>query len=332
MFLNPLSIGLDIGNFSIKLVVIELRKRQPVLLAFEERVLSSPILNDQHSVDSEALLSEMRQFRRSIPKRARKVSMALPDSAVISKVVHLDQQLSDQEKHFAVHQALATSSPFPVEELQLDYFAVNLGEKAAAASTVAHQVYACRKQTIAGRISALNKARFRPSVLELKSHGLIWLGEAQQSALPTKQNWAVVDIGMKQSDFCVGVSPSQFYRREMPISVSQIALSNPKFDWLHPDVMACQHFIQQVVEQVRRQIQLYNSTHPKRPLNGIWLCGGASSLIDSDSIARALSMPVQWSDPFAVLNRADKLANFHPEQDYSRFGLATGLALRGAQS
>ncbi|WP_087020784.1 type IV pilus assembly protein PilM [Thaumasiovibrio subtropicus] len=331
MFLNPLSIGLDIGNFSIKLVVIELRKRQPVLLAFEERVLSSPILNDQHSVDSEALLSEMRQIRRSIPKRARRVSMALPDSAVISKVVHLDQQLSDQEKHFAVHQALATSSPFPVEELQLDYFAVNIGE-GSSASSVAHQVYACRKQTVAGRINALTKARFRPSVLELKSHGLIWLGEAQQAALPTQQNWAVVDIGMKQSDFCVGVSQNQFYRREIPLSVGQISLTNPRFDWQHPDLGACQQFMQQLAEQLRRQIQLYNSTHPKSPLNGIWLAGGASTLVDCDDLAQMLSMPVQWSDPFAVLTRADKLAGYRPEQNYSRFGLATGLALRGAQA
>ncbi|WP_413112779.1 type IV pilus biogenesis protein PilM [Thaumasiovibrio sp. DFM-14] len=332
MLLNPLSIGLDIGNFSIKMVVIELRKRQPVVLAFEEQVLSTPILNDQHSVDHNILLSELRQIKRAIPKRARRVSMALPDSAVISKVVHLDQQLSEQEKHIAVHQALATSSPFPVEDLQLDYFAVDMGESTSTTTSTAYQVYACRKQTIAGRITALNKAKLRPSVMELKSHGLIWLADAQQAALPTPQNWAVVDIGMKQSDFCVGVSGSQFYRREMPVAVAQVALGSPHFDWQHPDVMLCQRLMQQLAEQLRRQIQLYNSTHPQTPLNGIWLSGGANNLLDNELLARELEMPVQWADPFTVLRCHEKSTQAYPEQNYSRFGLAAGLALRGLQA
>nr|WP_086940662.1 type IV pilus assembly protein PilM [Thaumasiovibrio occultus] len=329
MFQNPISIGLDIGNHSIKMVVVELRRKKPFLLACHERVLASPIINDQHSVDEGALLSELRQIRKVLPSKARKVSMALPDSAVISKVVHLDPSLSDRELHFAVRQALATSSPFPVDELQIDYFAVDKGDAAGAssASTVAFQVYACRKQVLVGRHNALKKAKLQADILELKSHALVWLGEIQKDALPAQQNWAVLDIGMRQSDFCVGVSPSQFYRREIPIAATQVAMYNPGFDWDHPDPQACETFTNNLAEQLKRQIQLYNSTHPKAPLAGIWLSGGGDRLIDADQLSSEINLPVQWADPIPLLGGKRKAGK--DKILSSRFGLAVGLAVRG---
>ena len=120
MFRNPLSVGVDIGNHSIKAVVLQQKKEQFELAAFVEVELTKTVINDQHSVNNAELLSAMRQIKKQLPWQAKTVTLALPDSAVISKVVQLETSLSEEEAEFAIVQALGAASPFPVEELWLD--------------------------------------------------------------------------------------------------------------------------------------------------------------------------------------------------------------------
>ncbi len=106
MFRNPLSVGVDIGNHSIKAVVLQQKKEQFELVAFTEVELTKTVINDQHSVNNAELLSAMRQIKKQLPWQAKVVTLALPDSAVISKVVQLGSNLSEEEAEFAITQAL----------------------------------------------------------------------------------------------------------------------------------------------------------------------------------------------------------------------------------
>ena len=122
MFRNPLSVGVDIGSHSIKAVALQQKKDQFELAAYAEVELTKSVINEQHNVNATALLSAIRQLKKQLPWQAQNVTLALSDSAVISKVVQLDTSLNEDEAEFAIVQALgagagAASIAFQVAKL-----------------------------------------------------------------------------------------------------------------------------------------------------------------------------------------------------------------------
>lgn len=340
MFRNPLSVGIDIGNHSVKAVVLKQKKEQLELSAFTEIILTSAMMNDQHSVNSSALLSVIRQLKKRLPFGARKVTLALPDSAVISKIIQLDTNLSDEEAEFAVAQALGASSPFPVEELWIDFFPLSSGPQTESAVTTPYQVFASRKDTIDPRIAAVKKAGLMPKVMELQTHALLWLAGHHAVNSGMHEHWGIVDVGKRQTAFCVKPLGAPAYHREIALGARQIednsveGCNNMQVLSLSkefvPSSAVMEGFTKQLADQLKRQFQLYNSTHPRSVLQGLWLCGGSQHAVSEELLSRLLGMKVAWMNPFRHFPISDKIDVILREGSYSQYAIAAGLALRGA--
>jgi type IV pilus assembly protein PilM len=341
MFRNPLSIGIDIGNHSVKAVALSQKKEQLELVAYAEVVLTSPVINEQHSVDSTALLSAIRKLKKSLPFGAKKVTLALPDSAVISKVIQLDTNLKEDEAVFAVSQALGSSSPFPVEELWVDFFPVESNAFPDATTTMPYQIFATRKDTIDTRITAIKKAGLSPQVMELQTHALLWLVEHNAEVAGINEQWGTVDVGECLTEFCIKPQNAAAYHRESAFGLRKYSSSlhrNTLGNGLHDagpiikeplSVDDIERFTQQLADQLKRQFQLYNSTHPRSPLKGIWLCGGGQHAISSELLQRLLGVEVELMNPFAHFIRHKKLELVSDTTLNSQFAVAAGLAIRG---
>ncbi|MCW8329638.1 type IV pilus assembly protein PilM [Photobacterium sp. SDRW27] len=334
MFRNPRIIGIDIGHHSVKAVVLSQNKEQLELTAFAEIVLPSSVINEQHSVNTSALLSAIRKLKKSLPFNAKTVALALPDSAVISKVIQLDTNLSDEEAEFAVAQALSASSPFPVEELRLDFFPLSSDSFTEPTMTAPYQIFATRKDTIDSRIEAVKKAGLTPKVMELQTHALLWLAEhaAEQSAM--QDQWGLVDIGKRHTEFSVKPSGAAAYHREIAFGTRQLRANSfddsESMQVFSPTPDQAEAFTKQLADQLKRQFQLYNSTHPRSVLKGIWLCGGSQHVVLDDLLTRLLSIEVQWMNPFSYFPCSKKLDEIASNSFYSQYAVATGLAIRGA--
>lgn len=334
MFRNPPIIGIDIGHHSVKAVVLNPKKEQLELSAFAEITLPSSVINDQHSVNTSALLSAIRKLKKSLPFNARKVAIALPDSAVISKVIQLDTNLSDEEAEFAVTQALSASSPFPVEELSLDFFPLSSDAFVETATTVPFQVFAARKDTIDSRIKALKKAGLHPGVVELQTHALLWLGEYIAERAAMQELWGVVDIGMHCTEFSIKPPGGAAYHREMAFGTSQVSGNtvggSEEPEAFPPELEQAEVFTKQLADHLKRQFQLYNSTHPRSVLKGIWLCGGGQRVVLEELLARLLGVEASWINPFRYFTCSKKLGQIASNSYYGQYAVAAGLAIRGA--
>ncbi|MGF1691560.1 type IV pilus biogenesis protein PilM [Photobacterium kagoshimensis] len=336
MFHNPFSVGIDIGHHSVKAVALAQKKEAVELAAFAEVVLPPLVINDQHNVNAEHLLSAMRQIKKQLPRPARHVALGLPDSAVISKIIQLDTNLNNDELEFAVAQAIGASSPFPLDDLHLDFFPLDGTEMAPALATQPYQVFASRKETIDNRVAVLTKTGLKATVMELQTHALLWLAKHSREAERLEGVYGVIDIGKHHTEFCVDPPDTMAFHREIPFGSSWSDKESsaryledeltvfPTID--HSDA---ERFTQQLADQLRRQIQLYHSTHPRFPLAGLWLCGGCQSQILEDVLARMLNLDIRWLNPFQRFAVSRKIA-LEPQRQYCQFGVATGLALRGA--
>ncbi|OZS43656.1 type IV pilus biogenesis protein PilM [Photobacterium sanguinicancri] len=336
MFHNPFSVGIDIGHHSVKAVALAQKKEGVELAAFTEVVLPPLVINEQHSVNAEHLLSAIRQIKKQLPRTARQVALGLPDSAVISKIIQLDTNLNNDELEFAVMQAIGSSSPFPIDDLRLDFFPLDSTSMAPALATLPYQVFASRKETIDSRVAVLTKAGMKTKIMELQTHALLWLAKHYSEAERLEGVYGVIDIGKHHTEFCVDPPDNMAFHREMPLGSSLVdAGSSTRYPddnmqvFSSTDTSEAERFTQQLADQLRRQIQLYHSTHPRFPLTGLWVCGGCQDLVLEEVLERILDLDIRWLNPFQRFSVNNKLA-LEPHRQYCQFGVATGLALRGA--
>lgn len=74
---------------------------------------------------------------------------------MISKVLQIDSDLEQRELEFAVYQAFSHQSPFPVEELSLDF--VKVTEKASPAAARRPSKCMPPKDVVDSRLHAVKK-------------------------------------------------------------------------------------------------------------------------------------------------------------------------------
>ena len=330
MFRNPLTIGIDIGHHSIKAVVLRQKKPELELVAFAEEVLPAPVINKQNSVNTPALLSAMRKLKKRLPFGARHAVLALPDSAVISKVVQLDSHLTEEESVFAVEQAMSASSPFPIEELRLDFFPVSGEVFGEPSTTHPVQVYAARRETIDSRVGVLQQAKLEPTVMELQTHALVWLEQYHAQLQDSREEWAIVDIGHTVTAMGIRAPAATVYRRELPFGCETMAQIESTYHTGSDATEKAELFTKQLADQLKRQIQLYRTTYPRSNLQGIWLAGGGQRHVIEDMLARMLSVTVRKVHPLLGFQRSIKLdAALEAEGEFGQYAVAAGLAIRG---
>ncbi|MCQ1056792.1 type IV pilus biogenesis protein PilM [Photobacterium sp. DNB23_23_1] len=332
MFRNPLTIGVDIGHHSIKAVVLRQKKSGLELVAFAEVVLPAPVLNKQHSVNAPALLSAMRKLKKALPYGARQAVLALPDSAVISKVVQLDSHLTEDESLFAVEQAISASSPFPVEELRLDFSPMTRETFGEQSQTHPVQVYATRKETVDSRVAVMRQARLEPTVMELQTHVLVWLEQYLAEQQGIEGDWGIVDIGHTITAIGIKAPAGTVYRREVSFGGEAMEQIDNTFSGSGDSTARAEQFTKLLADNLKRQIQLYRTTYPRSALEGVWLSGDGQNLILEEMLARMLSLSVRKIHPLSGFQRSAKLDIDWEEEVYGQYAVAAGLAIRGASA
>ena len=333
MFRALCSVGIDIGYRSIKAVVLHAKKSQYELFAYAEVVLPTPIMDAQNIVDSDKLLLEIRKLRKLLPSSAKKVTLALSDSAVISKILPINPNLNDDDIEFELRQALSSSSPFPIEELQIDYCPMVKDKTEATLGTEQYQVVASRKVTIECRTLPLQSAGFIPKVVELKTHALLWVVQNATRQRLQQDLWGIVDVGMRQMEFCVNPSGGRAYHREISFGLqSSRYVQEQEGSDIHifsPSEQQVSDFTRQLSEQLKRQLLTYQSSHANDVLSGLWLAGGGHQLIDEVLLSELLGVTISWVRPFEPLSTGKRLDDLSLADSFSQYALATGLALRG---
>ena len=152
--------GIDIGHHSIKAVVMKPAGELFELVSYTEVSTTSAIFSENHTFDHHSIVKKLKELKKQLPIMARNVVLSVPDNAVISKMLHIDSELDEREKEFAIYQVFGQQSPFPVEDLSLDYVKVEQ-ETLQRVPTSTYQIYATRKEVIESRVDVIGQKRIR---------------------------------------------------------------------------------------------------------------------------------------------------------------------------
>ncbi|MEI8597422.1 pilus assembly protein PilM [Vibrio sp. M60_M31a] len=138
--------GIDIGHNSLKAVVLKPNGEQFALLGYKEILLKDGIVAENNTINHQEIVNTLKQVKKDLPFGASRVAISVPDNAVISKKLHIEQDLEENEIEFAVVQALFSSISVPVDELSLDF--VRLNHEGGLRGPVSYQVFATRKDVV----------------------------------------------------------------------------------------------------------------------------------------------------------------------------------------
>ncbi len=317
--------GVDIGHHSIKAVVLKPAGDTFTLLGYKEVLVTDDIFADNHSLNYQKIVKKLKELKKGLPRFSRKLVLSVPDNSVISKVLQIDSELEPHEQEFAIHQAFSHQSPFPIEELQLDFVPI-VNNFSGQQRHSAFQVYATKRDVIENRVSSAGKAGFQPFLVEVQSHSLINLWQIY-SHTRNCSDWMLLDVGHTQTTLCLDfVDKAPFYKQ---IPVGACDLKYPEKTDSNMDEVTNNADVQEFVEKINKQIQLFMSVHGAQSIAGIWLCGGGSSVPGLlEAISAKVEKPVEVLEPLSVFN--DRAGKRHrAEHNLCAFGTAAGLALRG---
>ncbi|MGL4192457.1 MAG: type IV pilus assembly protein PilM [Vibrio sp.] len=321
--------GIDIGHHSIKAVVLKPMGDTYALVGYEELLVTADIFTDNYTLDYQKIVKKLKQLKKGLPLFSRKVALAIPDNAVISKSLPIDSDLEPREQEFAIYQAFAHQSPFPVEDLSFDFVEI-ANSTVARSSTTTFQVYATRTEVVDSRLHVSKKAGFEPILIDVQVHSLLKLWQ-HASRAQRRADWMLIDIGYSQSTLCLDWPDKMPFYKDIALG-TQLLEVEPRSEFtVNPLALQdpTQRFIDELVDKTARQIQLFTSVYGAQHLSGLWLSGGGALMAGlTEALQQRLGLPCEVLDPFSLFT-IDVARRQRPVRDGARFSTAAGLALRG---
>lgn len=320
--MNKSVTGIDISRNSIKAVVLKIVKQDIQLIDYKELIISSAEELNNLEQELQIIVKKLKQLKKALPFFSHNVALAVADNAVISKQIQIPKTSQAFEKKHLIHQAFSQHSPFPIDELNIDYVPIK-SSSTSLMDAENYQVYAAKKAAINFRIKALKKAGFSPFLVELNAHALVALWQKANALSPLNKN-VLIHIDAEQTLICCDRAKDTPLIKQLPLSPNTPASEPPSELSFAPEV-----FSSALAEQVMRTLSIDFYAHLKAPIEQILLTTSvdlpAQFIID---LQKHLNLPCVFLDPLTLI-KTKRLDFEFQVRTHMKYSLACGLALRG---
>ena len=333
-------VGIDFGSQTIKAVTITGRPGKVRFESVAEVVTPKGTLVDYQLQDIERVSQSLKALKRVIQGDSQYVATAVTGSNIITKIIQVDASLDENELEGQVQMEAEQLIPFPLDEVSLDFEILG---KVNAQGRQEVLLSAARTESVSGRVTALAEADMITKVVDVGAHAL---GRAVLACLPELQGWdkpvGVIDIGASAMTFAALVRGEVTYFRlqnvggdhysqalasfyNLSLDDAEQAKLQGKLPLEHEQDVLLPH-IHVLLQQVRRNVQLFCSSSGHRELSKLVLSGGGSLLPGLvNQLGNELNCEVLHPDPFALFGRPK---GEDGASHGAKYMTALGLALR----
>ncbi len=337
-------IGVDIATTSVKVVQLQRQSRFFHLKAYAVFPLASGLVVDRSITDSEAVGDAVRQALKSAGISSKLAATALSGSAVITKIIDMDEKLGDNEREAQIRLDADQYIPYPLDEVNLDFEV--LGESEVNPDQVQVLLAASRSENVEQRVETLSMAGLTTKVMDIESHAIERAFSLMFDTLPnTPQLVALVDIGHTQMTLYIAKEGKFVYSREQLFGGAQLteaiqarygltydeATTYKKEQSLPDDYFGevLTPFIDNVIQQITRSLQFYYSSSHYNNVDHIVLCGGSAAIPGLvNMVEEKLDTSVTIANPFVNMSINSKIYSEQLAVDAPSLMAACGLALR----
>lgn len=342
-------IGIDITSVTVKLLELTPSGDGYQVESYAVRPLPDGAVDERRIQDVEAVAEVLGRAVSRAKPTTRKAVVAVPASSAITKTLLVPVSLSEED----IEERIVTESdryiPFPFNEVAFDFQCLGPSEFNEDEQCVL--LVACRRQEISQLTDTLERAGLEPVAVDVESFAVerafsvVRRQLGDRSASDPDACVGLVDVGAKINAFHVMRGDNIIYSRDTVfggrkltdaigsrygMSVDEAGYAK-KYGGLPDDYQAevLDPFLDTIVQQVGRSLQLYYSAGRHHEVREILLAGGTSLIPGlAERIAEDSGMEVTIANPFECMTVNRRIDMDALTRDAPAMLTACGLAMR----
>lgn len=337
-----LSLGLDIGSHTIKLIELGFEGKSVGLTAAGSIPAPPKTSGGQQSTDAESIAQTIKHLVKETGVKSKEVHLALPESRVFTRVIDVPS-LSQRELASAIRWEAEQYIPLPLDQVNLD-FTILRDAKATGTNKMEVLLVAAPKTLVDNYLGILELAELTPVAAETD---IIATTRALIRSVPNVRSVMIVSLGALTTDVAIVRNGTLTFTRSLSAggdaftrSVAQSLDFNltqaeeyKRAYGVQPDKLegkiaaAAKPITDTIVGELKRALIFYQEKYKDEHVQLILLSGGSARLPGLVVyLAQALGVEVQLANPWVGISRDPRFNVLTPEGP--NFCVAVGLALR----
>ncbi len=307
-----LIIGLDITSTAITMLALSEGDGVLCVECYGRELLSSNALG---AIDAVPII--IKRLAHQLPPHYKQVALALPDAAIISKIIPINAYLNDTEIEELVYLEADKYIPYPINEIYLDF--VIIGPSIKNPSLVDVLMVASRAEQVINQVALVNKAGLQAHSVDVASYAVVRATQQLSHDLPAgvlDKTMAVILLNAQGINVFVLQKMALIYSRETQVASMQ----------LPTDIETLKEYL---AVQVNHTLHFFYSVSQEPNVAHIVLGGGLASTFGLVSLVQEhTGIMTTIANPFShmVIGKGvDKNALY---RDAPELMVVCGLALR----
>ncbi len=338
-------IGLDISSTSVKLLELTRSGDRYRVESYSVKPLPPNAVVEKNITDPAAVADVIRSMVKQSTTKLKHAAVAVAGSAVITKMIDMPAELSEDAMESQIASEADQYIPFPLEEVAID-FEVQ-GPSPRNPDQVEVLLAACRRENVDVREQVLSESGLVAEKVDIEAYCMERAFDlvAEQLEDQDGQVVAIIDIGATMTTLSVLVDGKTVYTREQLFGGRQLTeeiqrrygLSREEAGLAKkqgglPDdyeMEVLNPFKDAVVQQVTRSLQFFFSASQYNDVDYIVLAGGVASLEGLvNLIEEKLGTQTVVANPFARMAVSSRVNAVALATDAPSLMIVTGLAMR----
>ena len=340
-------VGLDISSSSVKLVELgQSSSGEYVLERFATESFEKGWIADGQIEKFDEVADAVRRVVSKSGTRTKRVAMAMPQSAVITKKIMLPAGLRDEELELQVESEANQYIPFSLDEVSLDFCVV--GPSPTSAGDVEVLIAASRKDRVQDRQGLAEAAGLKPVVLDIESHASRLAMTRIVTGLPNEGRDALValfEIGAETTSLKVLRDDDLLYDRDQAFGGSQLTQMISRqygfsFEEAEQKKLASDlpddyesgllsPFVDSLSQEIGRALQYFFTSTPHHKVHYVMLAGGTATLPGlKERVTELTGFASMVVNPFDGMRLGSAVRESKLRREAPAYLTACGLAMR----
>jgi type IV pilus assembly protein PilM len=343
---KPAILGLDISTTAVKLLELSKSGNRYRVESYAVEPLPPNSVIEKNISDVDAVGEAIKRAVKRSGTKLKDAAAAVAGSSVITKVISMSADLSDDDMEGQIQLEADQYIPYPLEEVNLDFEVI--GPTEHDPDRVDVLLAASRSENVDVRVDAIELAGLHAKVIDVEAYAMENAFTLLKEHMPDNgldKTIAVVDIGATMTTLNVLHDLKTIYTREQVFGGKQLTeeiqrrygLSYEEAgmakrqgglpDNYGPEVL--EPFKEAMAQQVSRSLQFFFSSSQYNSVDHIVLAGGSSSIVGIDElIEQNQGVQTTIANPFSNMIISPKIKAQVLSNDAPALMIACGLALR----
>lgn len=339
-------LGIDISATAIKLLELNRSGSKYRVESYSVEPLPANSVVDKNIADEQAVGEAIGRAYKKSGSKIKDVAVAVAGSSVITKIINMPANLSDDDMESQIQLEADQYIPFSLDEVSLDFEVMGAAE--GNPDQVDVLLAASRSDNIDMRVAAIQIGGLNAKIVDVEAFALEnTMGMMADDLFggADGQTIAIADVGSAVTTFSVlengriiysreqgfgGAQLTEEIQRRYGLSYEEAGLAKRQGglpDNYEPEVL--NPFKQSMGQQISRAQQFFFSSSQIASLDHLVLAGGCASIPGiSEEVENMVGVPTIVANPFANMAVASRVPAQSLSNDSPALMVACGLALR----